>query len=49
MRNFRIQDRVAPNLSCATGLSVDNLAHPDLSKTFFSNLLEGLIWRFFLT
>src|SRR5262249_34832409 len=44
MRNFRIQDRAAPNLSCATGLSVESILRiRDLSKTFFSNLLEDKI------
>ena len=42
MRNFRIQDRAAPNLSCATGLSVESILR-DLSKTFFSNLLGRVL------
>ena len=41
MRNFRIQDRAAPNLSCATGLSVESILRIRTSpKRFSVNLLE---------
>jgi hypothetical protein len=39
MHNFRLQDRAAPNLSCAVELKV-NVAHLEPSKMFFSSLLN---------
>src|SRR6516162_1638313 len=36
MRNFRIQDRAAPNLSCATGLSVESILRIRTSPKRFS-------------